>query len=447
MDFPWLPIGTELGEARTSGQVLRAGLGWQVLVTSDPEAVVLVITPHAQGMPSWWQQEIAKAESVLGMTRLAVGDADYPIYVVSAEEAPNTLDALSLRNPSIGPGELQTIVGALEDARSRHDGAWGSALLLPAHEFLLLTSAGGQESQRSVMVGLMSGGVREERLSPARIRELNPWLTEGEITSALDRLKLSTEGGGAHQRRPLRAPSEFLLPGQPALETQIRDRVLDVLHRPEAYGPLGVQLPNGILLSGPPGAGKSFAARRLAAFLKWPLFELNIAEVGSSLIHETPIRIRGVFQKAAAVAPAVIMLEEVDALARSREMTHSAGVEEVNVLLQEVESASSRGVLVVATTNRKSALDPAFMRRGRFDLVCDLRYPDAPATQAMLNMILAERPCVDGLNTMAAASRLAGRPASDIAAVVEEAARIAAKSGKSAIDDLSLAAALREIAP
>lgn len=445
MDFPWLPIGTALGQARTSGQVLRAGVGWQVLATSDLEAVVLVLALHADGMPPWWQNEVANAETMLGMTRLSVGDADYAMYVVSSEGAPITLDALSLRNPSVGPIELQTIVGAIEDARLRQDGAWGSALLLPIEQFLLLTSARRQESQRAVILGLMSGGVREESLTPARIRELNPWLTEGEITSTLDRLQLSTEGAVNRRRRPLAAPSAFVLPGQPILEAQIRDRVLDVLYRPDAYGPLGVQLPNGILLSGPPGAGKSFAARRLAAFLKWPLLELNIAEVGSSLLHETPMRIRSVFQKATAVAPAVIMLEEVDALARSREMTHSAGVEEVNVLLQEVESARSRAVLVVATTNRKSALDPAFMRRGRFDLVCDLQYPDAPATQAMLDMILAERPCVDGLNTMAAASRLAGRPASDIAAVVEEAARIAAKSGKLAIDDLSLASALREI--
>ncbi len=445
MDFPWLPIGTELGEKRTSGRALRAGPGWQVLATSDLEAVVLLLGPHAEGMPSWWREEIAEAEAVLGMTRLATGDVDYPMSVMSLEDAPLTLDALSLRNPSIGPSELNALIAAIESAVSRQQGAWGNAVFIPSRDFLLLTSEVAGENRRSVMTGLMSGGAKETSLAPSRVRALNPWLTEGEIIVAMRRLNLASGAPPSPRRSKPLPPEAFRLPGQPGTEALLRDRVLDVLHRPEAYSPLGVKLPNGILLSGPPGAGKSFAARRLASFLDWPLFELNVGNVGSSLLHETPKRIAEVFEEAAADAPAMVLLEEVDAIARSRDMTHSSGVEEVNMLLRAIESAADRGLLVVATTNRKPALDAAFLRRGRFDLICELGYPDAAHAQAMLDSLLGDRPCVPGLNTTALAGRLAGCPASDIAAVVDEAARLAVKAGKPAIDEIVLAAAVRAV--
>jgi hypothetical protein len=374
-------------------------------------------------MPSWWREEIVEAEAVLGMKRLATGDADYPVSVVSLEDAPITLDALSLRNPSIGPGELNALIAAIESAVSRQQGAWGSAVFVPNRDFLLLTSEAAGENRRAVLTGLMSGGAKEISLAPSRIRAINPWLTEGEIVGALRRLKLASGAPPSPRRAKPLPPEAFHLPGQPETESLLRDRVLDVLHRPEAYTPLGVKLPNGILLSGPPGAGKSFAARRLAFFLDWPLFELNVGNVGSSLLHETPKRITEVFEKAAADAPAMVLLEEVDAIARSRDTTHSAGVEEVNTLLRAIESAAERGLLVVATTNRKPALDTAFLRRGRFDVICELGYPDAAHAQAMLDSLLGERPCILGLNTSALAGRLAGRPASDIAAVVEECER------------------------
>jgi len=179
--------------------------------------------------------------------------------------------------------------------------------------------------------------------------------------------------------------------------------------------------------------------------LGWPLYELNVGSVGSSLLHETPRRIAQVFEDAASHAPAIVLLEEIDAIGGSRDQTHSAGVEEVNTLLREIESAASRGVLAIAMTNRKAALDPALMRRGRFDVVCELGYGDGAQIQAMLDSLLAERPCVPGLNTASFAGRLSGRPASDVAGVVDEAARQAARAGKRAIDDVALGNAVRSI--
>ena len=96
-------------------------------------------------------------------------------------------------------------------------------------------------------------------------------------------------------------------------------------------------------------------------------------------LHETPRQLARAFAQAAASAPGVILLEELDALGRKREGEHGPGVEEVNTLLREVETAAQRRLLVIGTTNRLDAIDRALLRRGRFDLVFTMDYPDAAA--------------------------------------------------------------------
>jgi cell division protease FtsH len=199
------------------------------------------------------------------------------------------------------------------------------------------------------------------------------------------------------------------------------------------------------LLKGPAGTGKSHAARELAKFLGWPVLDLNLASIGSSFLHETSGRIAETFSKAESAAPAIVLLEEVDALGGARDRTHSAGVEEVNTLLREVENAAARTILVIGTTNRPEALDPALLRRGRFDLSIVVEKLDAHRARAMLDGLLSERPCAAELDLAVIATRLAGRPASDLAWVVEEAARLAVRSGKTAIDEICLASAVRNL--
>lgn len=116
----------------------------------------------------------------------------------------------------------------------------------------------------------------------------------------------------------------------------------------------------------------------------------------------------------------IVLLEEVDALGGARDRTHSAGIEEVNTLLRQVENAAARTILVIGTTNRPEALDPALLRRGRFDLSIVVEKLDAAQARAMLDGLLCERPRAAGLDLVAIAARLAGRPASDLAWIVEK---------------------------
>jgi ATP-dependent Zn protease len=140
-----------------------------------------------------------------------------------------------------------------------------------------------------------------------------------------------------------------------------------------------------------------------------------------------------------------VLLEEMDALGGARDRTHSAGVEEVNTLLRQVENAGNRAILVIGTTNRPEALDPALLRRSRFDLTIAVEKLDAHQARAMLDGLLSERPRAAGLDAATIAARLAGRPASDLAWVVEEAACLAVRSGKDAIDEICLALAVRNL--
>ena len=188
-------------------------------------------------------------------------------------------------------------------------------MLLPGLAFALGTEVAASEDRRAVLLGLMSGGIESAELTPVRVRQLNPRLTEAQIAQTLAVL---ADAMSAQTRRPVPAPEGFTLPGHPQLEALLRERVIDVLHRRARYAALGVAPPNGVLLSGPPGCGKSFAAARLAAFLDWPTHPVSLVEVGGKWLHETAGRLAAAFDAAARDAPAVVLLEEVDALGASR---------------------------------------------------------------------------------------------------------------------------------
>ena len=176
------------------------------------------------------------------------------------------------------------------------------------------------------------------------------------------------------------------------------------------------------------------------------MLEVNLGSLGSAFIHQTSVAIRKVFDEAKRKAPALVVLEEIDALATNRgPMTHDHKVEEVNELLRLVENASKNNIIVVATTNRIEALDPAICRKGRFDHAIEVGYPTSDEVRTALDAMLDDRPHRDIENLAKIANSLAGRPMSDAAWVVNEAARFAARAKKDAIDEIDLFSALRRL--
>jgi cell division protease FtsH len=197
---------------------------------------------------------------------------------------------------------------------------------------------------------------------------------------------------------------------------------------------------------GPPGSGKSHAVGKLTSALGWPVFEINLGELGSPYVHQTSVALRRTFEEAKSKAPAIVLLEEIDALASVRgPMTHDHKVEEVTELLRLVERASANNVLVIATTNRREALDAAILRKGRFDHSIEVGYPTDEEVCAALEAMLDDRPHRDIPNLRQLGVKLAGRPMSDIAWTINEAARLAARGKKDAIDEIDLFSALKRL--
>lgn len=237
--------------------------------------------------------------------------------------------------------------------------------------------------------------------------------------------------------------------GMHSLKELLLNEVVGPVRNPERFRKYGLSVPNGILLYGPPGCGKTYIARALAEELGHHFVEIVPSELASPYVHGSVIRIREVFDEAAASAPAVVFIDEFEALAPNRSdlggfQQHKA--EEVNEVLTHLNGASERKIFVVAATNRPELIDPAIRRTGRLDKLIYVSPPDREAREEMLRLHLAKRPVSASVDLPALSQALTGYSASDIKFLVDEAARDALIRNVE-IDDASFQLALSRITP
>lgn len=296
----------------------------------------------------------------------------------------------------------------------------------------------------------ITGGVDVSITATRRIRALAPWLTEAEITRLQQivspmlpadvKSRASTKLDVADQ-----SVTTISLPGRPGLEAFFNEHIIDVLANEERYRRLGIGFPGAILLHGPPGSGKTYAVDKLVDHLDWPNFSIDCGSIGSPYIHETGRKIATVFEEAAKASPAVIVIDEIDAFLAARENGAGAQhrVEEVSEFLRRIPEAAKNRVLVVGMTNRLAALDPAVVRRGRFDHILEVGMPSETECLGALRSLLSGIPTRSDVNLDEAAILLAGRPLSDVGFVVREACRLAAKGMRDDVGAEELAAAIQ----
>lgn len=218
---------------------------------------------------------------------------------------------------------------------------------------------------------------------------------------------------------------------------QIRDLIEIPLIRPQLFAHFGLKPPRGILLHGPPGTGKTHLARAIALSTKSSVLVINGPELSSAYHGETEARLRDVFEEAREKSPCIVVLDEIDAIAPRREDGPGGEVEKrvVATLLTildgiEDESASTgRGrVIVIGTTNRPNAIDPALRRPGRFDREFEIGVPDPDARFEILQVLLAKAPhSIPEGDLRSLASRAHGYVGADLSAVVREAGTLAIK--------------------
>ncbi|HUR52344.1 MAG TPA: ATP-dependent zinc metalloprotease FtsH [Mycobacteriales bacterium] len=220
--------------------------------------------------------------------------------------------------------------------------------------------------------------------------------------------------------------------------------VRDYLRDPAKYKALGAAPPKGVLLFGPPGTGKTLLARAVAGEAGVPFFSVAGAEFVESLVGVGAARIRDLFKRVNAVAPAIVFIDELDAAGRKRGAGGSGGgtderEQTLNQLLVEMDGFDvSTGVVVIAATNRPDILDPALMRPGRFDRHITVERPDHVGRERILEIHARKKPLAPDVDLARLADRCPGFTGADLASVVNEAALLTIRQGGSQIHQKEL---------
>lgn len=223
--------------------------------------------------------------------------------------------------------------------------------------------------------------------------------------------------------------------------------VRDYLATPERFTALGATVPKGILLTGPPGCGKTLLARALAGEADVPFFSMSGSEFVEMFVGVGASRIRDFFRVAKTAAPCIAFIDELDALGRARSDHALGGQDEreaaLNQLLVEMDGfAADSGVVVLGATNRPDILDPALLRPGRFDRRVAVDRPDLRGRAAILALHARGKPLAPDVDLELVARRTAGFSGADLANVVNEAALLAARGGKTLIAPRQLSEAV-----
>ena len=226
--------------------------------------------------------------------------------------------------------------------------------------------------------------------------------------------------------------------------------MVDFLRNPRAYTELGARIPKGVLLVGPPGTGKTLLAKAVAGEAGVPFFSISGSDFVEMFVGVGASRVRDLFDQAKKAAPAIVFIDEIDAVGRHRGAGLGGGHDEreqtLNQLLVEMDGfAVNEGVIVMAATNRRDILDPALLRPGRFDRQVTVNYPDMDGRVAILKVHSRGKPLDPDVDLVNVAKRVPFATGAELENIMNEAAILAARARKKTIDQQMLVDAIARV--
>ncbi len=224
---------------------------------------------------------------------------------------------------------------------------------------------------------------------------------------------------------------------------EVLQEIVDFLHNPQKYSEIGAKMPKGALLVGPPGTGKTLLAKAVAGESNVPFFSISGSEFVEMFVGMGAAKVRDLFQQANEKAPCIVFIDEIDTIGKKRDGSGMAGNDEreqtLNQLLTEMDGFDgTKGVIILAASNRPESLDPALLRPGRFDRRVPVELPDLMGREAILKVHAKEIKISDGVDFSVIARAAAGASGAELANMINEAALRAVRDGRKFVTQADL---------
>lgn len=441
----WFPIGFSFGDGYTYSKPLYDLNEYQILKSNDH--VILVVK---ESLINKWTSSNLLNESQYKY----INYGNEKFYFIDSK-GDYLLQPVNMGYPIIDENDIKSFVVAIKHTRdtlgndiSLADGIFVEKYSLVLPSYSLLES----KTDDAVIGYWVSGGVEISSTSTRRLAQLTGF-SENTLAKVLNNYDIQLDNEDVNQQSnnqntvkkdiTLTHSSEFILDGRPELESFFNEHVIDIIRNRERYQALGIGFPSAVILHGPPGCGKTYAVEQLVNFLDWPSYRIEASSVASPYIHETSKKVAEVFETAIKNSPSVLIIDEMEAFLSNRDTASSNhNIEEMAEFLRRIPEATSNDVLIVAMTNKIDMIDPAILRRGRFDHILKVDYASVKEIESMIKASLQKIATEDNIDIKAFAEELKNRPLSDVAFFIKEGARVAAKNGKDKLDNESLDLAL-----
>ena len=444
----WLPRGFQISNDVSVAKLLSFGDEWQLYLTGN-KGFVVAISP---ALHEKWS-----GLSLLPADLLSERMSDDRLVYIAYDKHDSMISSVKHGPYPANYSDAIAFAIALKKSRSLiPDASFEDAVYFERYSIILPTYDAEAIEDQTVLCRWLSSGVNISADQFERLSEIVSWLSPSALANILYEAGFSIPQetvisiakkrsvSGEKEQANFPEPSQrcemgdhFSLPGRPALESFFNEHVVDIIQNGEKYQRMGIGFPSAIVLHGPPGCGKTFAVEKLVEFLGWPSFSIDSSSIGSPYIHDTSKKISEIFDQAIKNAPSVIVVDEMEAFLSSREMSASSGqhhMEEMAEFLRRIPEAASKHVLIIAMTNMIDRIDPAILRRGRFDHVIEIQMPSKEEVESLLKHLLSSLPVSPDIDYGKLSEQLQGHALSDASFVVKEAGRLAVKSDSQEIN-------------